>query len=102
MVKFTPIKDKVIGKMIDGFGIKKTSGGLLYNEKDGVENSIRPRWFLITHVGPENKEIKVGQYVLVSHGRWTRGFTIDNEDETKYYSLDLEEILGIADSNPIE
>jgi len=99
---FKPLHDNVVGKMVDGFGIKKTAGGLIINEKDGVETSIRPRWFEITHVGDKNTDFKVGQYALVAHGRWTRGFTIDNSTETKYYKLDLEEILGTSETNPLE
>lgn len=99
---FKPLGEKIAGKMIDGFGIKKTSGGLIINEKDGVETSIRPRWFQVTHVGPNNVDFVVGQYALVAHGRWTRGFIIDKTDETKYYILDLDEILGISDNNPVE
>jgi co-chaperonin GroES (HSP10) len=101
MKTFKPLKDKVAGKMIDGFGIKKTAGGLLINEKDGVETSIRPRWFQVTHIGDENTDFKVGDYILVAHGRWTRGFTIDNSDDSKYYVVDLDEILGISDKNPL-
>lgn len=94
-----PLKDKVFAKMIDGFGLKTTKGGLIYNEKDGTEGAIRPRWFEITHVGPKNKDFNIGDYVLVSHGRWSRGFKIDPLDETKYYMLDLDEILLLSDED---
>lgn len=101
MRTIAPIKDKIFGKMIDGFGLKKSSGGVIFNEKDGTEDAIRPRWFEVTHVGPDNIDFKVGEYVLVAHGRWSRGFKVDNFDETKYYMLDLEEIFVKSDEYPI-
>lgn len=101
MTKIVPIKDKIFGKMIDGFGLKTSSGGVIYNEKDGTEDAIRPRWFEVTHVGSQNKDFQVGDYILVSHGRWSRGFKIDSQDETKYYMLDLDEILLISDNYPV-
>lgn len=102
MRTITPIKDKIFGKMIDGFGLRKTSGGVILNEKDGTEDAIRPRWFEVTHIGPDNNDFTVGEYVLVAHGRWSRGFTIDNLDEIKYYMLDLDEILVKSDEYPVQ
>ena len=101
MRTLTAIRDKVIGKMIDGFGIKKTSGGLIVNEHDGTEEAIRARWFEITHVGPDVIAVSVGDWVYVSHGRWSRGFPIDKSDDTKYYQLDNDEILCKSDEYPI-
>ena len=97
----TPLHDKVIGKSVDDYGLRKTAGGLLINEKDGNEKSIRPRWFEITHVGPLNLDVKVGDYALVAHGRWSRGFTINESDGITYFHLDGEEILVKSEINPI-
>ena len=97
-----PLREKVIGTLEDGFGLKRLSSGLIINEKDGDEKNIRARWFKVTHVGPEQRYLKLGDWVLVAHGRWSRGFTIDNEDKTKYYHLDTEEILMVSDVNPMK
>jgi hypothetical protein len=102
MRTFTAVKDKVIGVLIEDFGLKKTASGLYLNDKDGSHESIKPRWFQVTHVGPDNKDFQVDDYVLVAHGRWSRGFTLDDETKTKYYHLDIEEILMISDKNPLQ
>lgn len=94
----TAIGDKVIATMVDGFGEKTTSGGLIIQEKDGVAESVRPRWFHVTHVGPEQTDVKAGEYVLVAHGRWTRG--IEVEGIGKVYRLDNEELLAVSDTLP--
>jgi hypothetical protein len=97
---FNALSNKVIGIMVDNFGIRKTANGLIINEIDGAENSIRPRWFKVTHVGPEQNAVQVNDYVLVSHGRWSRGFFIDKEASQKYYHLDEKEILIKTETKP--
>lgn len=100
MKTIKPIHDKVLAKMIDGFGEKKTASGLIIQEKDGTAESIRPRWFEVKYVGPEQKDVAPGEYVLVAHGRWSRGINIDPSDEYKLYFLDNEEILAASDELP--
>lgn len=102
MRSIKPIRDNVLAKMIDGFGEKKTAGGLIIQEKDGTSDAIRPRWFEVMFTGPEQKDVTVGEYVLVAHGRWSRGVTIDPEVEDKLYFLDNEEILAVSDELPTE
>ena len=45
MSTIRPIHDKVLAKMIDGFGNRKTAGGIIIQEADGTEKAIRPRWY---------------------------------------------------------
>jgi hypothetical protein len=99
---FKALGSKVIGILIDNYGIKKTSSGLYINDVDGSAEAVRPRWFKITHVGPDQKDVGVGDYVLVSHGRWSRGFFISTTDEQKYFHLDEDEILIVTDQLPKE
>jgi len=102
MKTIKPIHDKVLSKMIDGFGEKKTAGGLIIQEKDGTADAIRPRWFEVVYVGPEQKDVNPGEYVLVAHGRWSRGVTIDPADDYKLYFLDNDEMLAVSDELPNE
>jgi len=102
MKTIKPIHDKVLAKMIDGFGEKKTAGGLIIQEKDGTADAIRPRWFEVVYVGPEQKDVNPGEYVLVAHGRWSRGVTIDPADDYKLYFLDNDEMLAVSDDLPNE
>lgn len=97
-----PLHDKVLAKMIDGFGSRKTAGGIIVVENDGTSEAIRPRWFQAEFVGPEQKDVKPGDYVLVAHGRWSRGVTIDQNVEDKLYFLDNSEMLAISDTLPVD
>ena len=58
--------------------------------------------FEVVYVGPEQKDVNPGEYVLVAHGRWSRGVTIDPADDYKLYFLDNDEMLAVSDDLPNE
>lgn len=83
------------------FKERLTSGGIYLLNDDGRGAGIRPRWAQVYAVGPKQQDIKVGDWILVAHGRWTRGVTI--EDQTGEHTLrriDPNEILLVSDNKP--
>ena len=65
---------------------------------NGKGTGIRPRWGQVYAVGPEQKDVQLGQWVCVAHGRWTRG--IEVEDETGKKTLrrvDPKDVMLISD-----
>jgi len=48
---------------------------------DGQSSGIRPRWCKVYAVGPDQKDVVPGQWVLTEHGRWTRGVEVEIEGE---------------------
>jgi hypothetical protein len=49
-------------------------------------------------VGPEQKEIQVGQWVCVEHGRWTRGVKIEDlTGEHTIRRVDNDAIMMVSD-----
>jgi co-chaperonin GroES (HSP10) len=95
--KLTPLHDGVIVSDMN-FEERKTSSGLVIVSDDGKNSGIRPRWGKVYAVGSEQKEIKVGQYVLVAHGRWTRGIRIEDEHgEHIVRRVDNNDILALSD-----
>jgi co-chaperonin GroES (HSP10) len=82
--KLRPINDGVI--VIDmNFGEQKTHGGLIIQSDNGKTHGIHPRWAKVYAVGNEQKDVSVGQWILIEHGRWTRGIKIeDDEGDCKY------------------
>jgi hypothetical protein len=55
-------------------------------------------------VGPEQKEIEVGQYILIEHGRWTRGIELvdpESGDTATVRMVDNDNILAVSDT-PME
>ena len=100
--KLRPIKDHILVTDMK-FDQRKTKGGILLLDDDGKSEGIRPRWARIHAVGPEQKEFKVGDWILVSHGRWTRGleYVEDGaEDGVTIRRVDVKDIMAIADEKP--
>jgi hypothetical protein len=99
MREIRAVGDKILATMIDGYDFKTTKGGVILQEKDATSEAIRPRWFEVTHVGPEQSDVKAGEYVLVHHGRWTRGIALEGHED-KIYMLDPEYLLATSDEMP--
>ena len=95
-----PLNDSVIvGEMV--FDQRFTKGGIVLLNDNGKSTGIRPRWGRVYAVGPEQQDVKVGEWVCIAHGRWTRG--IDIEDESGKQTLrrvDPKDILIQSDEQP--
>jgi len=95
-----PLNDVVIvTEMV--FTERFTNTGIVLLSDNGKSLGIRPRWGQVYAVGPEQKDVQVGEWVCVAHGRWTRG--IDVEDETGKHTLrrvDPKDILLSSDELP--
>lgn len=79
------------------FDVRISNGGILLPNDDMKSSGIRPRWAKVYAVGPEQRDIKVGEYILISHGRWTRGLKIeDQEGEKTIRKVDINDILLIS------
>jgi co-chaperonin GroES (HSP10) len=97
-----PIRNKVIIHNMN-FGEQKSAGGILVLGDDGKDRGIYPRWGQIFAVGPEHKEdFNVGDWILMEHGRWTRGITLEleNNEETTIRMVDNKCILMWAKEKP--
>lgn len=100
--KIRPIRDHILVTDMK-FDQRKTKGGILLLDDDGKSEGIRPRWAKIHAVGPEQKEFQVGDWILVSHGRWTRGleYVEDGAEESvTVRRVDVKDIMAIADEKP--
>jgi hypothetical protein len=61
-------------------GDQKLASGLIIPDDNGKARGIRPRWCTVYAVGEEVDYVKPGDQVLVSHGRWTRGFQVETPE----------------------
>ena len=76
----TPIHDRVLVSDME-FGESKTKGGLIIGSDDGHTRGIKPRWCKVVSKGHKNKDTyKKGDWILVEHGRWSRGFSFADEN----------------------
>jgi hypothetical protein len=105
---FKPIKVTSIKALNDhvlvadmNFKERQLSSGIYLLNDDSRTAGIRPRWAKVYAIGPEQQDIKIGQWILVSHGRWTRGVTIeDTAGEVTIRRIDPNDILLMSDSEP--
>ena len=92
-----PLHDAIIVSDMS-FDSRITSSGIILPGDDTKLAGIRPRWCKVYAVGPEQTSVKPGQYILVAHGRWTRGIKIqDDEGEKTIRKVDPKEILMVSD-----
>jgi len=98
-----PLHDKVMVTDMN-FGEGRTKSGIVLTSDDGKSSGLHPRWCRVLFVGDEQKEIKVGQWLLMQHGRWTRGIKYEQEDGTEItiHMIDLEGVLLVSDEKPDE
>jgi hypothetical protein len=85
------------------FGEQTTASGLILKSDDGNTRGIYPRWGRVYSKGPNNKdEFEVGDWILVSHGRWTRSLKIetDTDGEIEMRKVELESILAYSKEKP--
>ena len=105
---FKPIKVTSIKALNDhvlvadmNFKERQLSSGIYLLNDDSRTAGIRPRWAKVYATGPEQQDIQIGQWILVSHGRWTRGVTIeDTAGEVTIRRIDPNDILLVSDSEP--
>ena len=83
------------------FGDIKTKGGIILLDNDGKETGIHPRWGQVYAVGEKQKDVQVGQWVMVAHGRWTRAIkVVKDSKEYEVRMVDENDILGVSDEEP--
>ncbi len=99
--RLTPIKDNVIVSDMY-FGEQKTSSGLIITSDDGDVRGIYPRWGRVYAKGPDNIDpYSVGDWILIEHGRWTRGFKMrDGSEVVEVRMVEKTSILMYSDEKP--
>ena len=96
----TPLKNRVLVSDMH-FGERKSAGGIIMMDDDGSEGGIHPRWGKVYAVGEQQADVKGGEWVMVSHGRWSRGFKVaKNGVELEVRMIDENDILLVSDDEP--
>ena len=60
----------------DGRFIDRSAAGIILTNRNLDQSG--PRWGKVLAVGPEVKEFKNGDYILIEGLQWTSGFTYDD------------------------
>ena len=86
------------------FGEQVTKGGIIIRSDDGTTRGIYPRWGRVFRKGPKNNDpYEQGEWILVEHGRWSRGLTIElGGEEMVLRMVEAESILAYSDERPAD
>lgn len=99
--KITPVQAHILVSDMN-FGEQKTTSGIILKSDDGKSEGVKPRWCRVRAIGKDQTDVKVGDWVLVEHGRWTRGLELEEEDGTivTIRRVDNNGILMVTDERP--
>ena len=100
-----PLKKRVLVSDMH-FGETKSKGGIILVDDDGTAQGIHPRWGKVYAVGRLQEDVKVGQWILVAHGRWSRAFKVKRKEKGSAGEIGVElevrmiDILLVSDEEP--
>lgn len=103
-----PIKIKRIQALHDAvivsdmnFQERFLNSGIVLLGDDMKSTGIRPRWACVYAIGPDQKDVQVGNWICVAHGRWTRGVKIqDHQGVQTIRKVDPKDILLVSEERP--
>ena len=96
----TPLKKRVLVSKMH-FGETKSKGGIILIDDDGSEGGIHPRWAEVYAIGNKQEDVKIGQWILVSHGRWSRALKVKKDNvELEVRMIDEDDILLVSNAEP--
>ena len=99
--RIIPLNDSVIVSEMH-FDEVVTASGIIIRSDDGKSEGIKPRWGKVWAIGPTQTDVKIGEWILIEHGRWTRGVTVEDDsgNQTVIRRVDVKGILASADEKP--
>lgn len=101
--KIKPIRKHILVRDMN-FGEQKTASGIILRSDDGKSEGVKPRWAKVFAIGPEQSDVKVGEWILLEHGRWTRGIEVEDDEGNKFtiWRADPEGVLASAPEKPTD
>ena len=100
--KLRPLGKSVIVSDMN-FEERISTGGIIIMTDNGKSTGIRPRWGQVYAVGAKQTDVQVGQWVLIAHGRWTRGMLVEKDSvKEEVRMVDEKDILLVSDVEPLE
>lgn len=89
----SPIRDHILVTDMDSED-EKVVNGIIIPGETGNDRGIHPRQAFVYAIGPDQEDVKPGEWVLVEHGRWTRGVKL--EDGKVYRKIDPSALLLVS------
>jgi len=100
--KLRPLRNTVLVSDM-GFEEQTTASGIVIQSDDGKSHGVKPRWARVWAIGPEQVEVKLGEWIYIEHGRWTRGIKVEeNGEDIVIRRVDTDAILLQAEEKPTD
>ena len=64
---------------------------------DTDDSAKRSRWAIVSYIGPEVKDIEVGDYICIAPLRWTDSFKYKR---SKFWKTNDEEVMLVSKDKP--
>jgi co-chaperonin GroES (HSP10) len=86
------------------FDEQVTAGGIIVGSDNGKTEGIKPRWGKVYEIGPDQTDVKVGDWILVEHGRWTRGVKVETAtgETITVRRVETKAIIAFSDHLPTD
>jgi co-chaperonin GroES (HSP10) len=93
-----PISDHIIVTDIETELERMSTGGIIIPTESRSDRGIRPRWAYVYAVGPEQLDVEPNTWILIEHGRWTRGVKLS--DGKVYRKVNTNDVLLATNEKP--
>ena len=99
----TPLSGRIFVTDME-FGDVRTASGIYIPSDDRKTVGIHPRWGKIWKMADDVKGYNIGDWVLVQHGRWSRGIEYEQEDGTTitFRRIENKSIMLKSDEKPAD
>jgi co-chaperonin GroES (HSP10) len=86
------------------FAEQFSAGGIIVSSDNGKTEGIKPRWGKVFKVGPDQSDVNVGDWILIEHGRWTRGVEVEDTDGSivTVRRVETKAIIAVSDHLPTD
>jgi co-chaperonin GroES (HSP10) len=100
-MKVRPLSRDILVCDMD-MGEQITASGIIINSDDGKAHGVKPRWARVYKIGDSCElDVKVGEWILIEHGRWTRKIKIDDGDSIKeIQKVEVSAVLAVSETRP--
>jgi hypothetical protein len=95
-----PLKGKILVDEIDTG--ERVHNGVIRLSDNMKDSGIRPRWCHVFKVADDIDFVQPGDWILVDHGRWSRGIPVVIDGVKKNLRLvENHSISVVSDTNPL-
>ena len=95
-IQLRPLSKDILVYDMD-MGEQVTAAGIVIKSDDGKAHGVKPRWARVYKIGTNCElDVKVGEWILIEHGRWTRKIKIDDGASVKeIQKVEVKAVLAV-------